>query len=63
MSRSPVHQPPAGADVAALVAAGISWSTAMAMEAWKAREVLDLLRGSAHPEARMEPARRGRGTI
>ena len=58
-----MHQPPAGADVAALVAAGISWSTAMAMESWKAREVLELLRAGVRPDVRLQAGARGRGTI
>ena len=48
MSRFPAHQPPPATVVAELMRAGVSWSTAMAMERWKAEEVLELLnsRGS-----------------
>jgi hypothetical protein len=45
MDRSPTHQPPPSPLVTALVRAGISFSTAMAMERWKAQEVLELLGG------------------
>ncbi len=45
MDRSPIHRPPPAALVTALVRAGISFGTAMAMERWKAQEVLDLLGG------------------
>lgn len=40
---TPVHQPPPAPVVAALMRAGVSWDTAMAMERWKAQEVLELL--------------------
>jgi hypothetical protein len=50
-------------DVTALVSAGISWSTAMAMERWKAQEVLDLLRGSSRRDVLLEPLRPARGSI
>jgi hypothetical protein len=46
MDRPPIHTPPPAAVVTALVRAGVSFSTAMAMERWKAQEVLDLLGGS-----------------
>ncbi len=39
-----IHKPPSQAIVAELVRAGVSHETAMAMERWKAQEVLDLLR-------------------
>ena len=45
MDRPPIHRPPPTPLVTALVRAGISFSTAMAMERWKAQEVLDLLGG------------------
>jgi hypothetical protein len=45
MDSSSVHRPPPAAIVAALVRAGVSLDTAMAMERWKAQEVLDLLGG------------------
>jgi hypothetical protein len=48
MDRPPAHRPPPAAVVTALVRAGVSFSTAMAMERWKAQEVLDLL-GGGHP--------------
>ncbi len=51
MERHPVHRPPPAALVSALVRAGVSVSTAMAMERWKAQEVLDLL-GGGTPAAR-----------
>jgi hypothetical protein len=38
------HQPPPPTIVEALIRAGISAQTVAAMEGWKAREVLDLLR-------------------
>lgn len=63
MSRSPVHQPPPASDVAALVNAGVSRSTALAMERWKAREVLDLLRATARHDLRLEPRGPARGSI
>jgi hypothetical protein len=44
MSRVHIHQPPSAAIVAELVRAGVSQETAMAMERWKAEEVLELLR-------------------
>ena len=62
MTRTPVHQPPPPPLVAALVRAGLSHSTVLAMESWKAREVLDLLRLSGI-EVRGEPLRAVRDTI
>jgi hypothetical protein len=47
MDRPPAHRPPPAAIVSALVRAGVSFGTAMAMERWKAQEVLDLLGGAA----------------
>jgi hypothetical protein len=44
MTRVHIHQPPSAAIVAELVRAGVSLETAMAMERWKAEEVLELLR-------------------
>lgn len=41
--------------VAELVRAGISLATAMAMEGWKAQEVLDLLRSDGHGQAGDQP--------
>jgi hypothetical protein len=51
-TRVHIHQSPPEAVVAELVRAGISTETAMAMERWKAQEVLELLRfgqGSGSP--------------
>jgi hypothetical protein len=44
MTRVHIHQPPSAAVVAELVRAGVSEETALAMERWKAEEVLELLR-------------------
>ena len=44
MTRDPIHTPPTPAIVAELVRAGVSEETALAMERWKAQEVLELLR-------------------
>ena len=44
MTRVNIHKPPSQAIVAELVRAGVSHETAMAMERWKAEEVLELLR-------------------
>jgi hypothetical protein len=63
VSRLPVHQPPPPPVVEQLMSAGVSWSTAMAMESWKAREVLDLLRHSAGRELRVGPSVPARGSI
>jgi len=63
MTPGKIHQPPPQAMVAELVRAGVSHETAVAMERWKAQEVLELLRfgldagrpalhgGRARPEA------------
>lgn len=63
MTHVKIHQPPPQAMVAELVRAGVSHETAVAMERWKAQEVLELLRfgvdagrpalpsGKAQPEA------------
>jgi len=51
MDRPPIHRPPPAALVTALVRAGVSVGTAMAMERWKAQEVLDLL-GGTHSASR-----------
>lgn len=59
----PIHQPPPAPLVAELVRAGVSWSTAMAMESWKAREVLELLRDRALAETRGGLTLPLRGTI
>ena len=44
MNRANIHRPPTQAVVAELIRAGVSLETAMAMERWKAQEVLELLR-------------------
>jgi len=58
MDRPPSHRPPPAALVTALVRAGVSWSTAMAMERWKAQEVLELLGGGPSARAEEEGAAR-----
>ncbi len=63
MSRLPVHQPPPAPIVAELVRAGLSWSTVMAMESWKAREVLDLLALSGRGDPRFGSIGPARGSI
>ena len=62
MSRFPAHQPPPATVVAELMRAGVSWGTAMAMERWKAEEVLELLNSRAngdHPIGLGKIVRRG----
>jgi hypothetical protein len=49
MTRANIHRPPSQAIVAELVRAGVSEETAMAMERWKAQEVLELLRFGPDP--------------
>jgi len=44
MTRGNIHTPPSPKVIAELVRAGVSHETAMAMERWKAQEVLELLR-------------------
>ena len=56
MDSSSVHRPPPAAIVAALVRAGVSLDTAMAMERWKAQEVLDLLGAAGGDEGAGQPA-------
>ena len=63
MSRLPIHVPPPPPVVAELMRAGLSWSTATAMEPWKAREVLDLLRSSGLVDPELEPSTAARGSI
>jgi hypothetical protein len=63
MSRPPIHEPPPPLVIAALLRAGLSLSTATAMEPWKAHEVLELLRSSVRIDNQLEPAARTRGTI
>ena len=52
MAQFPTHQPPSATVVAELMRAGLSWSTAMAMDRWKAEEVLDLLRAAVKDGSR-----------
>lgn len=63
MNRPPIHEPPSPPVVAALLRAGLSLSTATAMEPWKAHEVLELLRLSVRSEPQLGPVAPGRGTI
>lgn len=49
VTRPVIHRPPSQSVIAELVRAGVSHETAMAMERWKAQEVLELLRSG--PEA------------
>ena len=59
MNRFPLHRSPSPEIVAKLLDAGVSWSTAMAMEGWKAREVLDLLRPEVTNELPKRPGGSG----
>jgi hypothetical protein len=63
MTHPRIHEPPPTPIITELMRAGLSLSTAMAMEAWKAAEVLELLRGTRRVEARQEPAAPTRGSI
>jgi hypothetical protein len=63
MARPPIHQPPPTPVISELMRAGLSLSTAMAMEPWKAREVLELLHSSGLRDPHREPATPGRGSI
>jgi hypothetical protein len=63
MSRPPIHQPPPTLVISELLRAGLSLSTAMAMEPWKAREVLELLHSTGRGGAAREPVMPGRGSI
>ncbi|MGH7722525.1 MAG: hypothetical protein ACRENL_06790 [Candidatus Dormibacteria bacterium] len=63
MARPPIHQPPPTPVLSELLHAGLSLSTALAMEPWKAREVLELLRTSARRDAASEPTGPTRGSI
>lgn len=63
MNRFPVHQPPPDRVVEDLMRAGVTRSTAMAMEGWKAREVLELLRESARLEHSLGAVAAARGTL
>jgi hypothetical protein len=63
MNRPPVHQPPPAPVVADLIRAGLTRSTALAMESWKAREVLELLRETNRTELSFRPGTPAHGTI
>ena len=63
MSGMPVHQPPSPAVIAELMRCGVSHSTAMAMERWKAQEVLDLLRSDDRHDRHYGSIGHRRGTI
>lgn len=63
MSRPPIHQPPPAPVVADLIRAGLTRSTALAMESWKAREVLELLRESERGDIGFRPVIPARGSI
>ena len=62
MAHHPAHQPPPANVVAELVRAGVSITTALAMERWKAQEVLDLLKAERRNDDRPTGAPL-RGTI
>ena len=63
MNRIPVHQPPPDRVVEDLMRAGVTRSTAMAMESWKAREVLELLREPGRGDLQMGALSPARGSI
>jgi hypothetical protein len=63
MSRPPIHQPPPAPVVEDLIRAGLTRSTALAMESWKAREVLELLRESERGDVGFRPVIPARGSI
>ena len=63
MGRLHIHQPPPERVITELIRAGLSMSTAMAMEPWKAHEVLELLRNSGQREPLFEPTTPARGSI
>jgi hypothetical protein len=63
MTHPRIHEPPPTPILTELLRAGLSLSTAMAMEPWKAAEVLELLRGTRRVEARQEPTTPTRGSI
>jgi hypothetical protein len=63
MSRLHIHQPPPQPVISELMRAGLSLSTAMAMEPWKAREVLELLGFSGLGDPHLESATPARGSI
>jgi hypothetical protein len=59
MTPANIHTPPTAAVVAELIRAGVSPETAMAMERWKADEVLELLRFKPEPGHAALRARKG----
>ena len=63
MNRFPVHQPPPERVIEDLMRAGVTRSTAMAMEGWKAREVLELLREPARIERSLGVVAAAHGTL
>ncbi|MEO8897605.1 MAG: hypothetical protein ABI352_06295 [Candidatus Dormibacter sp.] len=63
MNRHPVHQPPPGPIVEDLIRVGLTRSTALAMESWKAQEVLELLRETRRAELGFQPGSPAHGTI
>jgi hypothetical protein len=63
MTHPRIHEPPPTSIITELTRAGLSLSTAMAMEPWKAAEVLELLRSTRRVEARQEPTTPTRGSI
>jgi hypothetical protein len=63
MNRLHVHQPPPAPVLDELLRAGLSLSTAMAMEPWKAHEVLELLHSSPRSELSLRPIMGVRGSI
>jgi hypothetical protein len=63
MNRLPVHQPPPRPIVEELMRAGVTRSTAMAMETWKAREVLELLHEAGQGDHHFRPLGAARGSI
>jgi hypothetical protein len=63
MNRFPIHQPPPEPVVEDLMRAGVTRSTAMAMETWKAREVLELLGDTARAELAARAIAPARGSI
>lgn len=63
VTRNAVHTPPSPPVVAELMQAGLTFATAMAMESWKADEVLELLRHARGRAPRAGPQPAGRASI
>lgn len=66
MTPFPAHQSAPASVIDELVRAGVSWETAMAMERWKAEEVLQLLSPSVGDHMPVEVGGSdvpGRGTL